>query len=323
MAERDEMVDREGRALLLIDRGGEERRVVIRFDDEDGDAHRRLAQGGDRRGARGDDAEGIDPLTREIVDRLLRTDLVVVTGRDRADRVSGTAGGRLDRTQNARRAELDGALHEHADPLGPVGREGAGGHVRPVAQLLDHVEHAAPGRLPDVGVVVEHARHGHVRDARDGRDLPDVRLRRARVGHVAPAHGASLSRGRRRIPCGSFPVSATPGHAVPRAAGRAPADPQVVNFVRRSPRRKLVRGDVSERPKVRHSKCRVGRPPTVGSNPTVTAIRNPPRSLLLTGIAGDLLLPGATVLSRRSTLGGWRGIDAAAGEALRYQHLSH
>ena len=32
-------------------------------------------------------------------------------------------------------------------------------------------------------------------------------------------------------------------------------------------------GGVSERPKVQHSKCCVGQPPTVGSNPTATARR--------------------------------------------------
>jgi hypothetical protein len=58
-----------------------------------------------------------------------------------------------------------------SDDSGAAGAQSSCGQVGAISQFLDGGEHAQPGGLPDVGVVVDHVRHGLDRDAGHARHV--------------------------------------------------------------------------------------------------------------------------------------------------------
>jgi hypothetical protein len=183
VAEGDEVVDHERRARVLIDRHGQEGGVGVGLDDEHRHVDGHPAQRRHRRRARSDHAQRVHALGDQVLDRLLRGGAVALVQGDLGDGVVGGARRELDRAHDARRPEGDRALHEHADAPRPLRGQRPRDEVGAVVEFLDGLEHPPTSVGFDVRVIVEHPRDGHVRHARDRRDLSDVGLVRADVHH--------------------------------------------------------------------------------------------------------------------------------------------
>ena len=194
MPELDQVPGRERGTLDLVDP-----------DDEPGGL-----PGGLQDGERDRDVELVDRVDHlavgrdhhERLDRLIEKELearnrrVAVDSRGRHERVVPELARRgLDGEHAARRPVLRDSRGQHADRVGPARDEGTCGEVAPVAELGDRGEYPSAGLGPDVGVVVEHARHGDVRDAGDRRDVVHVGRTLGHGAIMATASGGRMVAG--------------------------------------------------------------------------------------------------------------------------------
>jgi hypothetical protein len=128
----------------------------------------------EQRFTRRDDDDGLHGVVEEIVEHRAELCAAVVGDGGEQGEVAVRPGGFLDGGQGAGRPVQGGADGDHPDETGPVGDQGAGGPVAPVAELVDGGLDPLAGGLADLG--------GAVDDPGDGL-----------VGH--PGHGGDLRHG--------------------------------------------------------------------------------------------------------------------------------
>ena len=191
--ERDEVLGREARARVLVDRHAVQARSRLRRDDHERYARIDARQDADTLALARDEHDRLDALEREPVHGLAQH-----VGVERAHaRLRHGVPGRVRRLVEAeggvRRPVVGAPRLDEPDRARTTPGHRPGGRRWRVVELGDRLLHAQPRRRGHAGEVVEHARHGLVRDAGPAGDvehggyaggLPDVG---SLEGHGRPA----------------------------------------------------------------------------------------------------------------------------------------
>ncbi len=165
---------------------------------------------------RGDQHNGLGCLVLEVFHRCAQRCDGRVGDARQADEVPDVAGGDLDRDHRAGRSIEVGARREQSDHPRALGDQRARCGIAPVSELGDRPLDPLLRRRADVGMVVEHPRHGlvgHVGHA--GHVVHSGRPRHRRV------ECSNRPRGIRRAPPSGIPTQPASGSAVVNA-NRAP-----------------------------------------------------------------------------------------------------